>query len=107
MVAFDPAGAANNKSFRLLANTLIASVSAASLKRIFKSKSMRVKSLIFQAKRAVSASHASAGLVVSVTLRYCETNCVHNKCASFSSEPGLRVMVNKSSLRPRNSAKAR
>ena len=107
MVVFEPAGAASNKSFKLLAKTLIASASAASRSLNFRSNSIRVNSFIFQAKRAVSANQALAGRVVSVTLRCLATNWAQSRCSSLSSTAGFRVMDNKSSLRPLRSAKAR
>ena len=74
IVALGPAGAANNKSFKLLAKTRMASNSAASRSLSFKSKSIRVNSLIFQAKRAVSANQASAGFDKSLIFKCCATN---------------------------------
>ena len=107
IVALGPAGAASSKSFKLLPKTRMASSSAASRSLSFKSKSMRVNSLIFQAKRAVSVSQASAGFAVSLMSRCLAKNWAQSACSSFSSIPGLSVKDNKSSLTPRNKAKAR
>ena len=106
-VALGPAGAASNKSRKLLAKTLMASISAASRKRSFKSRSIRVNSLTFHAILAVSASQASAGNEVSVTFMWCATRWAQRWCSSLSSLAGFRVRFNKSSLRPLNNASAR
>ena len=59
--AFGPAGAARSRSFRLAANTRIASVSAVSRRRVIISDSNMVRSLTRQVQRLTSASHFARG----------------------------------------------
>jgi len=61
IVARGPAGAASSRSFRLRANTLIASVSARSRSAPISSLSRCRKLFTRQVQRAVSASQRSAG----------------------------------------------
>ncbi len=60
--AFGPAGAASNRSFKLAANTRIASASAVSRKRVSISVSNIVSSLTRHVQRATSASHFARGV---------------------------------------------
>ena len=60
-VVLRPAGAAINKSFRLVANTVIASVSERSFSAPINSVSMCIKILMRHAQLITCLRHASAG----------------------------------------------
>ena len=66
-VARGPAGAAINKSFKLVANTSIASISARSFIAPISSVSMCIDTLMRHAQLITCLRHVSAGALLSVT----------------------------------------
>ena len=102
-----PAGAANNKSCRLRAKTLIASVSADSRSWPNRSVSKWLDSFTRQVQRTTSASHLSAGrswfLIANCSAMITSQGCMLPGVSS----PMLKLAVKKPSLRPRKIASAR
>ena len=112
IVACCPAGAANNKAFKLRAKTLMASCSARSRKLLINSLSRCIKILTRQHQRTVSTSHLSAGRFWLLILKAWAIFDSHGfKGAShfgFSASVSRRKTTCKiSSRRPRKMAKAR
>ena len=107
MVAFGPAGAANNRSFKFLANTSIAPCSEVSRTRPNKSVSIWVNNLIRQVQRHTSINHLSAGRDWSSKPNCSATIMAPVPPVRGSSSGITRDNDSTPSLRPRNIANAR
>ena len=112
MVARGPAGAASSRSFRLRANTVIASVSARSRNADISSVSRCIESLMRHVQRTTSHNHLSAGRALFATLAnpaiMSSTGLNGALHAGFSSSLSRRsTTVKIASFRPRNNASAR
>ena len=106
-VTFGPAGAANNRSDRLVAKTLMASSSARLLSCILSSRSRWIKILTFQAQRTVSCRKASPGRPRFSRLNLRAIRPSQGWVSKSASFAICRLTWRMPSFRPRNRASAR
>ena len=107
-IALCPAGAASNKSRKLLPNTVMASASALSRKSPSKSVSRCSCNFTRQLQRQQLSKKASAARPMSAILNCWAITVSHGcgvTCSNSSDSP--KRTINTPSLRPRNIAKAR